>query len=113
MSQSNLQISFIKNIYRQIYFEMTFDNFAITFNDKIIIIVERFKNINCIIVNVFEIANAMTVVFLIRNKTNLENVKNLLNSIFNKTVFCYYLMNIIDSNIIAKIFQSICDNFEK
>ena len=113
MSQSDLHTSFIKNIYRQIYFEMAFNNSAITVNDKIVIIVEEFKDIDRIIVNVFDTANAMTIVFLARNKTDLEDVKNLLNSIFDKIVFCYCSVNIINSNAIAKIFQSLRDNLEE
>ena len=113
MFQSNLHVSFTKNIYRQIYFEVAFNNPAITINDKIVIIAEKFEDIDRIIANAFDTANAMTVVFLVRNKTNFENAKNLLNSIFDKIVFCYCSVNIINSNAIVKIFQSIRDNFEK
>lgn len=63
MSQSDLHISFIKNIYRQIYFEMAFNNPAITINGKIVIIAEEFKGIDRIIANVFDTANAIAVVF--------------------------------------------------
>ena len=62
MSQSDLQASFTKNIYRQIYSEVALDNPAITFNGKIITIAGGFKSTDRTIANAFEIANAMTVV---------------------------------------------------
>ena len=94
MSQPDLQTSFTKNAYRQIYSEVAPDNPAIISNGKIVIIAWGSKGIGRTIANAFEAANAMTVVLLARNKTDLEDAKNLLKSIFDKTVFCYCSVDI-------------------
>ena len=90
MSQPDLQTSFTKNTYHQIYSEVAPDNPAITANGKIVIIAGGSKGIGHAIANAFGTANAMTVVLLARNKTDLEDAKNLLNSIFDKTLFSGY-----------------------
>ena len=110
MSQPDLHTSFTKNTYRQIYSEVAPNNPAITANGKIVIIAGGSKGIGRTIANAFGTANAMAVVLLARNKTDLEDAKNLLNSIFDKTIFCYCSVDITNSNAIAKVFQSIRDN---
>lgn len=113
MFQSNLIKNFLKKTHCQIYFKITFDNFAITINDKIAIIAKNFKNINHVIINIVETANATTIILITRNKTNFQNAKILLNIIFVDIVFCYYLINIIDSDDVTIIFCVIKNIVEK
>lgn len=108
MSQSYLETSFTQKTHRQIYFEVAPDNPAITADGKIVIIAEESKGIDHVIANDFETANATAVVLLARNKTDLEDAKTLLKSVFTNTVFCYCPVDITNSIVVAAVFYSIC-----
>lgn len=113
MFQSDLETSFTQKTHRQIYFEVAFDNPAITADGKIVIIAEESKGIDHAIANAFGTANATAVVLLARNKTDLKNAKTLLKSVFNNTVFCYCSVDIINSIAVAAVFHSIRATFEE
>lgn len=113
MSQSELKTGFTKKSHRQIYSTITSNHFAITVKSKIVVIIEEFKDIDYVITNVFELANASEIILLTRIREILKEAQKLLKNIFVNIVFCYCSMNIINRKIMIGVFKFIRDTMRK
>ncbi len=89
MSQSNLKALFTRNNHRKSYSAISLDKSLIAAVKKIVVVIQKSKNLELVTTNAFEMTKTSHVVLIARDKITLIKVQIALKSVCICTQFSY------------------------
>lgn len=113
ISQSKFQAFFIRKNYHEFYSTVLFNSFFVTIAGKIVIISEKFKSVDFVIINAFKVANAFEIILMARNEIIFKQMKNSLQAICINIKFSYWVDDITNIKNIINMFNIVRQNLKK
>ncbi len=107
MFQSNLKILFTRNNHRKFYSAISFDDSFIAAVKKIIVVIEKSKDLELVTTNAFEMTKTSHVVLIARDEIILIKAQVALKSVCICTQFSYWMSDITNAENMIKMFDFI------